>query len=69
MTREERLKDIREHPGRHRHDFGGLQRCCMIDGALDTGLMEAHERYANLGRNGGIRCDVVSGPCACGAWH
>ena len=19
--------------------------------------------------NGGVRCDVTSGPCACGAWH
>jgi hypothetical protein len=19
--------------------------------------------------NGGVRCDVVKGPCACGAWH
>lgn len=19
--------------------------------------------------NGGVRCDLLSGPCACGAWH
>lgn len=68
MTREERLRDIREHPERHRHDFGGLTACCMMNGALDLGLQEAHSSVW-LGTNGGVRCDVVSGPCACGAWH
>lgn len=23
----------------------------------------------HYGVNGGVRCDVYSGPCACGAWH
>lgn len=23
----------------------------------------------NYGTNGGVRCDRVRGPCACGAWH
>lgn len=66
---EARLKDIKDHPERHRHDFGGLQVCCMVDGALDMMLMEAHGQYVDLGTNGGTRCDVTSGPCACGAWH
>ena len=66
---EEKLRDIREHPELHRHTFEGLQRCCMIDGALDGRVMEAHSDLVNLGTNGGQRCDVTSGPCSCGAWH
>ena len=26
-------------------------------------------RAAPFGRNGGIACDTLSGPCACGAFH
>lgn len=66
---QEILDDIRKHPDRHRHDFEGLQRCCFVDGAIDTLLMDAHSANAPLGRNGGVACDVTSGPCACGAWH
>lgn len=68
-TEESALKDIQEHPERHRHDFNGLQSCCIINGALSTLLMEAHKEHANFGINAGIRCDVSEGPCACGAWH
>jgi len=68
-TREDILKDLREHPERHRHDFLGLTACCMINGALDISLTEAHSQYVNLGTNGGVSCDVSSGPCACGARH
>jgi hypothetical protein len=46
-----------------------LQRCCIVDGAMDLGLMQAHEDHASCGRNGSRRCDVTSGPCSCGAWH
>ena len=35
------LADIKKHPERHRHDFDDLIGCCMIDGALDCGVMEA----------------------------
>jgi hypothetical protein len=63
------LKDIEEHPERHRHEFGALHSCCMVGGVLDLHLMEAHSEFVNLGTNGGTRCDVTSGPCACGAWH
>ena len=69
MTVEEKKKDIIDHPERHRHDFDGLQRCCFVDGAMDLYLLELHSRSAPFGRNGGIACDVTSGPCACGAWH
>ncbi|OGZ33121.1 MAG: hypothetical protein A2V69_01740 [Candidatus Portnoybacteria bacterium RBG_13_40_8] len=68
-TREGVLKDIKEHPENHHHDFDGLHACCVINGALDTLLMEAHQKYANLGTNGGQPCDVTEGPCSCGAWH
>ena len=69
MTREEKLQEIKESPSLHRHDFEGLQCCCFHKGAIDLGLMEAHEKHASLGTNGGVRCDVTSGPCSCGAWH
>jgi hypothetical protein len=69
MTIEERMKDIREHPEKHRHSFEGLTACCMNGGALNLSLQDAHERYAPLGRNGGWNCDVTKGPCSCGAWH
>jgi len=65
---EERLQDIRKNPDKHRHiDLNDLTRCCITDGAINTLLMEAHEGLT--GTNGGRGCDVLSGPCACGAWH
>ena len=69
MTRDEKLKDIKEHPARHRHTFEELQLCCFHDGALDLLLMAAHETHASTSTNGGRSCDVSSGPCSCGAWH
>ena len=68
-TAEDVIRDIREHPERHRHDFAGLQACCMLNGALHLSIAEAHEQYASMGTNGGQRCDVTRGPCSCGAWH
>jgi hypothetical protein len=69
MTREEKLMEVKEHPERHRHTFEELTRCCMHGDALDLQLMDAHEKHASLGTNGGRRCDVSRGPCACGSWH
>ncbi len=46
-----------------------LLNSILVGRVLDTALVEAHSVYASLGMNGGQRCDVVSGPCACGAWH
>ncbi len=67
-TREKVLSEIKTNPDAHRHDYQNLVICCTFDGALDTGLWEAHN--STLGRtNGGINCDVLEGPCACGAWH
>jgi hypothetical protein len=69
MTAEEKLIDIKKHPEHHQHDFKSLQQCCIINGVLDLGLIEAHETYAPVGMNGGRRCDTISGPCSCGTWH
>jgi hypothetical protein len=66
---EEKIDDIRQHPDQHQHDYAGLVRCSMINGAIDVAVMEAHAQYVNIGTNGGARCDVTEGPCACGAWH
>lgn len=66
MDRNERLKHIQEHPEEHKHSFEDLTACCMVGNAFDPLLMEAHPE---LGRNGGQKCDVVDGPCSCGAWH
>lgn len=65
-TFEDHLKDIKEHPESHAHEFTGLTECCMVNGALSLALMDAHPK---LGENGGQKCDVTSGPCSCGAWH
>jgi len=64
-TLKEKLKDIRENPSRHRHDFEGLHACAMINGYLHLEVIEAHEGLNGPSR----RCDVSKGPCACGAWH
>ncbi len=65
--RDARVRDIHDHPERHRHNYSGLLACCTINGVIDLALIEAHG--ALLGRNGGVACDVTQGPCACGAWH
>lgn len=69
MTLEQNLEDIRNNPQNHKHRHDELVACCMIDGAVDIRLMEAHSECVDLGENGGVKCDVVEGPCACGAWH
>ncbi|MFH1047286.1 MAG: hypothetical protein V1738_03190 [Patescibacteria group bacterium] len=66
-TYESVLKDIEENPDNHCHDFGELSLCCLIDGVFEPSLMDAHQEL--FGSNGGQRCDVALGPCACGAWH
>ena len=63
---EEVLRDIREHPENHRHTFEALTACCMVNGAIDLSIMDAHEGIVKgINRN----CDVTTGPCACGGWH
>ena len=66
---EEKIKDIEEHPEAHKHTYGDLHSCCTIAGAVDLSIMEAHRKHVDLGTNGGVRCDVTEGPCACGGWH
>ena len=65
---DEILADIKKNPDKHRHDYSGLMRCCMVDGAMDLSLVEAHEGLVE-GEFRTSRCDVTKGPCACGAWH
>lgn len=36
------------------------------DGAIDLSLFDSAPA---VGYNGGVKCDVTSGPCSCGAWH
>jgi hypothetical protein len=66
MTKEEKLANILECPEIHHHDFDGLMMCCIVDGVVDTQVMDAHPA---VGYNGGQKCDVTKGPCSCGAWH
>lgn len=68
MNHAERLKDIREYPANHKHrDMNGIMSCAMVDGAISIAIMQAHEGLH--GHNGGVGCDVASGPCSCGSWH
>ncbi len=68
MTRHEILQEIKDHPDRHKHrDMNGLMSCAMIGGAIDLSVMAAHEGLH--GHNGGVACDVATGPCSCGAFH
>ena len=69
-THEIVLQEIKEHPERHMHvSLSELHSCCFISGATDPALINAHSQYIDMGSNGGRRCDVVRGPCACGAYH
>jgi hypothetical protein len=69
MSVSEKIRDIQEHPERHRHTFEQLHACATIDGVLEMEIIEAHQQYASVGRNGGRNCDTTNGPCNCGAWH
>jgi hypothetical protein len=64
-----KYNDIKQHLHDPHHDYPGLLVCCTVDGALDTLLMQAHQDYAPVGRNGGVACDTTEGPCSCGSWH
>lgn len=65
-----RLNDIRAHPEKHRHTFDELMACCTVMDCVDGRLMDAHGGLAGtVSACRGKRCDVLDGPCACGAWH
>lgn len=77
-TAESILQEIKESPEHHCHiNYSDLAACCTVTATIrgrsslviDVGLIDAHGAIAPFGYNGGRRCDVVSGPCACGAWH
>jgi hypothetical protein len=38
----------------------------LPDGSVD---LMAIDNAPAVGYNGGVKCDVTSGPCNCGAWH
>lgn len=62
------VRDIKNNPARHKHEtMDELIQCCKINGNVHTSLMQAHEGIH--GRNGGLPCDVSTGPCSCGAFH
>jgi len=64
---DEKLEDIKANPSKHQHSYEALIRCSTNpDGAIDTDVMDAHSATVPQ-RNRG--CDVLSGPCGCGAWH
>ena len=70
------LDDIVTHPGEHHHsNLNALSACCLVahkpggEVAIDLRLIDAHSALVPLGTNGGRNCDVLTGPCSCGAWH
>lgn len=63
------IEEIRKNPEKHVHEMNALLVCASFNGAINTAVLTAHSEYLNLGTNGGIRCDVILGPCSCGAWH
>ncbi len=63
------LKEINEHPEKHQHTDRELFACCMIDGAFNPVIMDAHSTHPPGVTSNALKHDVISGPCACGAWH
>ena len=63
------LDDIKNHPENHIHCFDGVMDCSIFNGAIDSEVLNAHSKHIDFGTNGGTHCDVILGPCACGAWH
>ena len=64
----ERIVEIKARPDLHRHDYPGLIACCTLaDGAVSLELMDLHCGTVPTRNPGG--CDVLAGPCCCGAWH
>ncbi len=63
-----KISDIKQNPQNHKHDFNGLIKCSTINGSINAAIIDAHS-LIDMGSNGGVDCDVTSGPCACGATH
>ncbi len=47
--------------------FDEIMNYSVVDGAID--LRKMRELEGRYGHNGGMGCDVLKGPCSCGAWH
>jgi hypothetical protein len=63
----ERLKSAERGEGIYRQrDYLDLVDDATGPGGIDTLAIEGKRTGRS---NGGIPCDVTSGPCACGAWH
>jgi hypothetical protein len=68
MDATEVLEHIRLHPEEHWHyDTAALSDCCIVDGAVDLTLVDAHSRLAPI--PGSTGCDVLAGACSCGRIH
>ena len=68
--KETKIENIKNNPEEHKHTYDDLITCCRApDGSLDLSIIDIHSKYVDLGTNGGIKCDTIEGPCACGAWH
>lgn len=48
-------------------DFGSVVRYATTRDGIDSRKMQ--ELEGRYGYNGGRGCDVLHGPCSCGAWH
>ena len=67
MSFDELMKSLDARPDNLERSFEDLVALATTeDGAIDLSV------FANapaVGYNGGVKCDVTSGPCSCGAWH
>ena len=53
-----------------RRDFLSLRAAATTpEGGIDLAKLEALGEGRPVGSNGGVPCDVTSGPCSCGAFH
>jgi hypothetical protein len=60
-------KDTQNEKARIGPTFDDVVRHVTRNGVVDLAALDALEgRY---GTNGGRGCDVLRGPCSCGAWH
>lgn len=61
-----RIKQAEQGEPPQERDYPDLVGEATTSQGIDTLAMEG-KRTGRV--NGGIPCDVSSGPCACGAWH
>jgi hypothetical protein len=61
-----RIKDAERGEAPAQRTFAQLKDEATTPAGIDTLAIEGRRTGRS---NGGIACDVSSGPCACGAWH